>query len=139
MSTSYKIKQCSLVVGTAIGVGVCIVAALGLSAAVAELVLSEKIAEGSIGFVALGILFLSGLTGSLIAAKLVGRMPAIVCATVAGAFFLVLVGGNMLFLDGQLGGIGGGLLTLLASYGVVCLLSLQKGKRKRKYKKMRSR
>lgn len=136
MGTSYKIKQCSLAAGAAIGVGICIIVALGLSAAVAGLLLSEKIAEGSLGLVSLGILFLSGWSGSLIAAKLVGRMPAIVCGAVVGAFLLILVGGNMLFLDGQIDGIGGGLLALLASYGVACLLSLPKGKRGLKHKKI---
>ncbi len=139
MGRSYKIKQCSLASGIAIGFGVSIAVALGLAAGAVGLILSETISEESMGLVALGILFLSGLAGSLIAAWLVGRMPAIICGSVVGAFFMFLVGANILLLDGQLGGIGSGLLVLLGSYGIACLASMQKGRGKIKRKKVRSR
>lgn len=139
MGTSYQNKQFSLVAGVVIGVGISVVVALAIAAGVAGLVLNERLAEESMQIAALGILFLSGFTGSVIATKLIGGMPAIACGAVNLVLFLVLVGINMLFFDGQMGGIASNLLTLLASSGVSCLISLKKKKRKAVHRKIRSR
>ena len=139
MGTSYQNKQRSLATGIAIGTGISLLTALGLAAGAASLVLAEKISEGSMVFAALGILFISGLIGSIVAAKLIGRMPAIVCGIVILVYFLILLGTNILFFDGAMAGIGSGLLAMIPAYGAACLISLQKGRKKVTRKKVRSR
>jgi len=139
MGTSHKNKQFSFGVSIAIGIGVCLLVSLGAAAGAAGLVLSNKIREEHLSIVANTILFLSCLAGNITAAKLVGKKTAIVCGLVALGYIFVLGSINILLFEGELGGIGSGLLIILAAYGGSCLIALPKKSKHRRYKKARAR
>jgi FtsH-binding integral membrane protein len=80
------------------------------------------------------IQFLSTVAGCLTATILAGSMPAVISAVCAIAYLLLLISGNILFIDGSMGSIGNGIFAVLSGAIVPIILQLfgKKGGRSRK-------
>lgn len=114
-----------------VGLGVGAVVATGVtllsSALLANLVLSQKLSEGALGYGVMVVLLLSSALGSWIAAKLIKRRWMIMCFGAGGSYFAILLAMNALFFGGQYQGVGVTALMILGGSGAVGLLGLKQG------------
>ena len=113
-----------------IGLTVSLILSLLLSAVAAWAVSGGKLQENAIGAVIWPIQFLSAATGCFIATLLMGSMPAIISAVCGGAYLLLLLSINILFLDGSMGSLGSGVFSVLCGTLVPIILQLL-GKKER--------
>lgn len=139
MVTNRKVtgKALSMPLGLSVGLAVCIVLTLAAAALCSNLILTEKIGEGAIGYCAIVTLLLSSAVGAWLAAVLVKRRWMIVCMGVGCAYFLTLLATTALFFGGQYQGIAVTALVIFGGCGAIGLLGLKAGgegkKRRKKY------
>ena len=114
-----------------IGVTVSLGLSFLLSAILAWAVHGGRLQEDAIQTLIWPVHFLSTAIGALSATILAGRMPAVISAVCAGAYLLLLTAGNILFLDGNMTGIGPGALSVICGALVPICIKLigQKGRR----------
>ena len=126
--------------GLGIGLAVCMALTMAAAAISANLILTEKIGAGAIGYCAIVTLLLSSAVGAWLAAVLVKRRWMIVCMGVGCAYFLTLLAITALFFGGQYQGIVVTALVVFGGCGAVGLLGLKAGGESKKHrKKYRSR
>ncbi len=113
-----------------IGISVCIVLTLLLSAAAAWLVAGERLPQNAISSVSLPIQIIATFIGCLTAMLISGKMPAIIAAICAGGYFALLICINILILDSSFSGIGKGLISTVSGAFVAVLVSLIGNKKK---------
>ena len=118
-------------VAVLIGLSVSLLLSLLLSAVAAWAVSDGKLQEHAMDAAIWPIQFLATAIGCLTATVLMGSMPAIICGVCGGAYLLLLIAINILFLDGSMGGIGSGVLSVLGGTLVPIILQLI-GKKGRK-------
>ena len=111
-------------IAVAIGLTVSSIFSLLLSVIAAWAVSDGKLQENTIGAVIWPIQFLSAATGCFIATLLMGSMPAIISAACGGAYLLLLIAINILFLDGSMGSLGSGVFSVLCGTLVPIILQL---------------
>lgn len=142
MVTNKKVfgKAMSLPAGIAIGGGAALVVTLFLAAGLTQLVLSERIDEGSIGYWASGALPACSALGALIAVGVIKRKRMQVCLLTGALYFITLLAINVLFFGGQFSGVGVTVLLILLGTGAVGLLGAR-GERRggKRHKPYRSR
>jgi hypothetical protein len=121
-------------ISVAIGVMISLLLTFLLSAGAAWLVSEGKLSENNMSSAAWMIQFLSTVAGCLTATMLAGSMPAVISAVCAIAYLLLLISGNILFIDGSMGSIGNGIFAVLSGAIVPIILQLfgKKGGRSRK-------
>ncbi|MBE6925327.1 MAG: hypothetical protein E7461_00645 [Ruminococcaceae bacterium] len=120
-------------ISVAIGVFVSLLLTFLLTAGAALLVSEGKVSEEAIGTAVWVIQFLSVATGCIIATVHIGRIPAVIATVCAAAYLLLMIGGNILFLDNSLNGIGSGVFaSLCGAFSAIILQLLGKkgGKRR---------
>lgn len=124
--------------GFAIGLAVGLTLTLVGTSIVANMILSEKIAESAIGYGAIVILLISSAIDAWLAAALIKRRWMIVCLGAGGIYYLTLLGITALFFGGQYQGMGVTALVVLGGCGAVGVLGLKGenagGKRRKKYR-----
>ena len=106
------------------GWGISIVITLLATAAMAKLILSGVLPEGSIGYIAMGIILGSVIAGSITAAHSAGNRSAIAAISNAGLYWLTLVLVNALVCKGEYYGLwvtlflalGGGISTIFMKF-----------------------
>lgn len=111
-------------IAVAIGLTVSLLFSLLLSVIAAWAVSDGKLQENTIGAAIWPIQFLSAATGCFIATLLMGSMPAIISAACGGAYLLLLIAINILFLDGSMGSLASGVLAVLCGTLVPIILQL---------------
>jgi hypothetical protein len=138
MVTGKKVtgKAMSFPAGVGLGVVVSLVVSTALCAALTWLVLGNAVAETSIGYVSMGVLFLAASLGAVVASAKVKRRRMLVCLLTGGAFLTMLLATTAIFFGGQYQGAGVSVITVLAGSMGAGMLSL---KRKEGYKKRRTR
>ncbi len=126
------------ILSAAIGVGVCVLMSLLLSAVAAYLVAGEQLPQSAINSTAVPIQLLAAFSGCVTATILSGKMPAVIAAVCAGSYFAILVCVNILVLDSSLGGAGKGLLAILGG-AILAVMTMLLGKKNIKRNKVRIR
>lgn len=121
-----------MAIAVLIGLAVSFVLSLLLSAIAAWAVSNGKLQENAIGTVIWPIQFLATAIGCLIATLLMGSMPAVVSGVCGGAYALMLIAVNILFLDGSMEGIGSGVLSVLCGICIPIILRLRNKKGRRR-------
>ena len=133
-------KAISMPLGIILGLAVSIALTMAIVAITANLILTERVGEGAIGYCAIIALLLSSALGAWLAAKLVKRRWMIVCIGVGGAYLLTLLAITALFFGGQYQGVLVTTLVILAGCGSVGLLGLKaEGNAKKRRKKLHHR
>lgn len=131
-------KARSMPAGLAVGLAVSLLLTLMGTALAANLILSEKLAESAIGYIAIIVLLIAGAAGAWIAGAMVKRRWMVVCLGAGGVYYLALLGITALFFGGQYQGMGVTALAILGGCGAVGLLGLRgensSGKRHKKYR-----
>lgn len=122
----------------AIGVSVCVLMSLFLSAVAAYLVAGEQLPQSAINSTAIPIQLLAVYSGCITAMILSGKMPAVIASACAGSYFVLLVCTNILVLDSSLGGAGKGFLAVLGG-AILAVITMLLGKKNKKHKKVRIR
>ena len=120
----------------AIGVFVCVIVSLLLSAVVAYLVSGERLPQSVLSTMAFPIQLLAAFSGCITAAILSRKMPAVIVSACAGSYFGILVCTNILVLDSNLGGPGRGLIAILSG-AILAVAAKLLGKKNKKRKKVR--
>ncbi len=115
-----KGKAMSAAMAIGIGTGVCILISVLMAAITAVLIHNENIPQESAGVAATLTHLLASATGGLTAVLLSEKMPAVVSGITCSVYFLLLLGCNILFMEGQFGGVGGGLISV--AFGTVLSL-----------------
>lgn len=125
-------KSKPMAVGLTMGTAISLAVTLLGAAVMANLVLSEKLAEEAIGYGAMVILLLASTLGAWISAGLVKRRWMVVCLGAGGCYYLMLLSITALFFGGQYQGMGVTALLVLGGCGAVGLLGLRGDKSGRK-------
>lgn len=121
-------KAMSMPLGMSIGLAVCMALTMAATAVISNLVLSEKLGEGAVGYCAIVTLLLSSAAGAWLAAVLVKRRWMIVCVGVGFSYFLTLLAITALFFGGQYQGVAVTALVIFGGCGAVGLLGLKSGR-----------
>ena len=108
MITNNRVKgtASSMPIGIGIGTAVSAIATGILATALTWLVLKRKISETSIGYFVLGIILLSSVVGSLVAAVKIKRRWMFVCCLTGVMYYLILLASTAVFFGGNYRGIG---------------------------------
>lgn len=122
--------QVAIAIGTLVSVMVVLLGSLLL----AYLVLKGNISMNMIGVVSAVILSFSAAAGALVATGLSKDNRLLVTGITAMATYLILLGINVVFFDGQFAGIGLTALMIIAGAGVTLLPKLRKKPRKNRIK-----
>lgn len=139
MVVNKKVTGKAVPMAAGLGIGLAVSMALTMigGAVTANLILTEKIGEGAIGYGAILILLLSSAMGAWLAAVLIKSRWMVVCLGAGGSYYLTLLGITALFFGGQYQGMGVTALVILGGCGAVGLLGLRAGngtrKRTKKY------
>ena len=124
--------------GLALGTVVSFLLTLVGAAVIANLILSEKLAEEAVGYGAVVVLLLASAIGAWLSAILVKRRWMLVCLGAGGIYYLLLLSVTALFFGGQYQGMGVTALLVLGGSGAVGLLGLggkkSSGKKAKKYR-----
>ena len=126
-------------IGKAIGIGVLIsiTASLVMSMVLAWFVYTDRVGEGGTGYIIPAILFLSILSGCVVAGKLHKEKIGIIVGTTSATFLFLLIGSGILFFDSGFHNFVTYLFTTVLSSVVACAICISgKGKgtkRKRAY------
>ena len=115
--------------GVGIGIIVSIIVTLLGAAIGAWLLASEKIGEGSCGYICVCTLLLSGILGSWIAASVVGEKRLLTCILAGTGYLLSLLAITALFFGGVYSGAGEGALLILGASISAALLGLKQNKK----------
>ena len=129
----------SVVKGAAVGAGGSILMTLALTALAAGLVVRETIDETSLDTVTAGILILSSICGSLLAASATGHHRLPVCMASGALYFLLLIACAILMYDGANGAVGVTALLVLGGSGAAALLGLKEGRKGRGHRTYKNR
>lgn len=113
-----------LALGAAISLGVTLIGAW-ISA---FLIAKETLAESSIGYCAMVIIFLGALVGSSVAIGRIKTRRGYVCAASGAIYYGLLLSMTALFFGGQYTGMGVTALIVLAACGTVLLMGLKQGR-----------
>lgn len=120
--------------GIALGVLVSIVLTCLLSAILTWLIISERVGETLIGYVIMSIIFISTLSGSMLAASQIKRRRMLVCQTTGGIYYITLLILTALCFGGKYQGIGVTATMVFAGNLVAALTSSAPQKRTLKNK-----
>ena len=96
-----------------VGAGICILSTILLSIVSALLISNENLPQEATKTISVITQILSAFLGCTVAMYLAGRMPAVVSAITCGVYFLILMCGNILFMNGEFGGVGEGILSII--------------------------
>ncbi len=119
-----------------IGTGICIAITILFSIASALLISNENLPQDATKVISVIAQILSAFLGCTVAIYLAGRMPAVVTAITCCVYFLILMCGNILFMNGEFGGVGEGILSILCGGALSVGLKLL-GRKGNKIKKPR--
>ena len=122
-------------IGLGIGLAISIVTTLLGTAIGAWLISSEKIGEGSTGYITVLILLLSSILGAWFAIQTIKQNRLLFCLSSGGIYFLTLLAITALFFGGMYSGVGESALVISAGAFSVALLGLREQKRTKKRKK----
>lgn len=130
MAKSLKIIQGTSSMGgkLALGAVVSMVVTFIGAAICAAMVSSEMISEGSMGYCAMVILFLSAVAGAVAATMKVQEKRLYISIITGLVYTLILLAITALFFDGQYQGIGVTLIVVLSGCILVVLLDQSRGK-----------
>lgn len=121
--------------GIGIGLVVSMTCTILGAAITAWLLVSEKLGEGSIGYIAVMLLLLSSILGAFISFSFIKQKRVPICLIAGSVYFLSLLAMNALFFHGMYDGVGESALVVLAGCLSVAILGLKEGKKtKRKTK-----
>lgn len=129
-----KGKTMSAATAVGFGTGMCIFISGLIAAVTALLINSEKIPQESVGIASVFTHLIASALGCLTAVILCDRMPAIVSGVTCAVYFVLLLGVNILLMDGQFSGVGGGVIAI-AIGGILSLLPTlikRKGKKQKR-------
>lgn len=105
----------------------------------AWLVHREAVEMDAIGYLVMGILFLSGIAGGVAAVMKAKEKILIVGAVIGVAGFLILLCAGALFFDGSLNGVGQTMLLLIgANISAVLVGTHRKGRTKTRRRRIRT-
>ena len=105
--------------GLAIGTLLSIVITISGAMIIAALLNTEKVGEGSTGFLTMIIHGISSISGAWAAMALVKRLRLQICILTGVCYYLILLGMTALFFDGQYSGLGLTALIVLLGCGFV--------------------
>lgn len=132
---SAKLKIGIIPKGISIGLIVSMACTILGAAITAWLLVSEKLGEGSIGYITVILLLLSSILGAFTSFSFVKRKRVPICLIAGSVYFLSLLAMNALFFRGMYGGVGESALVVFAGCLSVAILGLTEGKKtKRKTK-----
>lgn len=114
-----------------VGAGICILSTILLSIVSALLISNENLPQEATKTISVITQILSAFLGCTVAMYLAGRMPAVVSAITCGVYFLILMCGNILFMNGEFGGVGEGILSIICG-GVLSVGLKLLGRKKNK-------
>lgn len=136
MQYNHKVKGTATAVpiGLAVGGVISLIITLAGSAAIAHLVLKERLGEGGIGYASMVILLLSAVMGAWGAFSCIKKQRLQICLLSAAVYYLLLLGITALFFGGQYQGMGVTAAVILAGVMIVALFPT-KGSAKFKLKK----
>ena len=97
----------------AIGSGMCIAITILASIISAFAISNEVLPQERMGAISALTQIISAFIGCMVATILAGRMPAVVSAITCGVYVIILICVNILFMDGELGRVGAGTLSIL--------------------------
>ena len=100
----------------------------------AWLLSTGKIQEGSIGYIAAGLILLSSILAATVSVKIIKQKRLVICLIDGAAYFLLLLSINAIFYQGMYSGVGENGLLILAGVISVALLGV-KGQNKPKMKR----
>lgn len=129
---SAKLKIGNIPKGIGIGLIVSITCTILGAAITAWLLVSEKLGEGSVGYITVILLLLSSILGAFTAFSFVKQKRVPVCLIAGSVYFLSLLAMNALFFHGMYGGVGESALVVLAGCLSVAILGLKEGKKQRR-------
>ena len=118
------------------GAGISIAVTILLTIGSALLISNESLPQNAMKTISVITQIVSSFLGCTVATILAGRMPAVVSAITSGVYFLILLCGNFLFMNGELGGVGGGILSIIGGGTLSVALKLL-GRKGNKIKKSR--
>ncbi len=124
-------RALSMPAGLAIGLCVSLVTTLMLSAILAELVSTEKLEWGKIGYGIMTILLITSVIGSKATCIMIKRRKLMVCLLAGLLYWISLIMITALFFGGQYDGMGVTGSVVFCGSAVVCLLE-SRGERGRK-------
>ena len=116
MKTVKNVKRGHTVVpvwAITIGAGVCIAITILASIISAFLISNERLPQERIDVISALSQIISAFIGCMVATILAGRMPAVVSAITCGVYAIALICVNILFMNGELGRVGAGALSIL--------------------------
>ena len=114
----------SLPAGLVIGLLSGVLASVMLTAIFAYFIAMEKLAQESIGWCAMAVLFTGSCVSAWVSAKKVQSRTAMVCALGSGIYFLTMVGITALFFGGIYDGVG--VSAVLIAVGCAAAFCLKK-------------
>ena len=136
LKPSTQKKNGNIAKGIGIGLVVSLLCTVLGSAIAAWVLATEKIGEGSVGYIAVILLLLSSMFGALAFSTCIQQKRLPVCLLSGGVYLLLLFGINALFFQGAYEGVGESALVILAGVLSVAVLGLKGDKRPRKQKKI---
>ena len=142
MRTRHKSDRAerSVFIGIAIGTLAAMLALLAGAAVMTTLQLNETIGTDSAAMASMAVTFLAAFIGAFTAIKVAGGEKRLLLGgSTAAVLVLVIVGTNMLLLDGSLPGFWGGSVAVLLGAALSFLLTGQRKTRSAMHRKMRSR
>lgn len=114
----------SPIFGIGMGVIVCLLLTILLSAITAWLVSGGSLRQDAIGVLSAPISFVATFVGCITATILVGNMPAVIVGACAGCYFAILLFGNILFMNSSFGGVGKGLIGIVVGAAIALILNV---------------
>ena len=136
LKPSTQKKNGNIAKGIGIGLVVSLLCTVLGSAIAAWVLATEKIGEGSVGYVAVILLLLSSMFGALASSTCIQQKRLPVCLLSGGVYLLLLFGINALFFQGVYEGVGESALVILAGVLSVAVLGLKGDKRPKKQRKI---
>ena len=133
---STQIKMGNIPRGISVGLAVSLLCTVLGSAIAAWLLATEKIGEGSVGYITVILLLLCSMLGALASFTSIRQKRLPVCLISGGAYLLLLFGINALFFRGTYSGVGESVLVILAGVLTVAILGLKDTKRPKRKKKI---
>ena len=121
-------KASSMPAGLAMAGGLSMAVTLVLSVALAKLLDSGSLGEGSVGYGALVILLLSSGLGAWLATVKIKRRRLAVCMASGALYYILLICVTALFFGGQYTGMGVTALAVAGGCLTVCLLGAGQGR-----------
>ena len=125
------------IIGVGIGVIICLLLTIFLSAITAWLVSGGQLPQNAIDMVAVPVALIATFIGCMAAMLLTGNMPAVITGACAGCYFAILLFVNILFMNSSLGGVGKGFAGIIGGAALAVIISVS-GRNHKKRKKHRN-